>query len=127
MLDTDSVSFAMRGDGGVGRKILQHRPQDLFISALTLCQLRHGATRRNSAKLHVLIDVFLRDVAVLPFDEECANRYAEVASDLARRGTPIGEFDTLIAAHALTFDLILVTNNVKHFRRVRGLEVENWL
>jgi tRNA(fMet)-specific endonuclease VapC len=127
MLDTDTASYAMRGEGGVARRILQHRRTDLCVSALTLAQLRHGASRRNSAKLHVLIDVLIGDLAVLPFDRTCANRYADLATNLARRGSSIGEFDTLIAAHALTLDLTLVTNNVKHFQRVRGLKVENWL
>jgi tRNA(fMet)-specific endonuclease VapC len=127
MLDTDTASYAMRGEGGVARKILQHRRSDLCVSALTLAQLRHGAANRNSARLHVLIDVFIGDIAVLPFDQTCADRYANLAASLARRGSPIGEFDTLIAAHALALDLTLVTNNVKHFQRVRGLRVENWL
>lgn len=127
MLDTDTVSYHLRDQGNVRNTVEDHHPWEICVSVLTVAQLRVGATRRKSPRLHRLIDAFLGDVAVLPFDEKCANRYAEVASDLARRGTPIGEFDTLIAAHALTLDLILVTNNVKHFRRVRGLEVENWL
>lgn len=127
MLDTDTASFAMRGEGGVAHRILQHRRTDLCLSALTLAQLRRGASDRNSAKLHVLIDVLVGDLAVLPFDQNSADRYADLAANLARRGTPIGEFDTLIAAHALALDLTLVTNNVKHFQRVRGLKVENWL
>lgn len=63
----------------------------------------------------------------MPFDEACAAEYGAIASELAARGALIGDFDVLIAAHAITLELTLVTNNVKHFNRVRGLNVENWL
>jgi tRNA(fMet)-specific endonuclease VapC len=65
-------------------------------------------------------------VTVLPFDQAAADRFGPVASALARRGEPIGTFDTLIAAHALSSDLTLVTNNTKHFRRVAGLKTATW-
>lgn len=127
MLDTDSVSFALRGHGRVGKKILEHRPSEICISAITLSELRYGAARRDSRKLHDLIDAFVANVAVMPFDEACAAQFGVVASDLAERGSPIGEFDALIAAHAIALELSLVTNNVKHFARVAGLTVENWV
>jgi len=127
MLDTDSVSFALRGQGHVGAQILEHRPSELCISSITVAELRYGAHRRNSAKLHKSIDAFLSNVASLPFDEECAAHFGVLAAELARRGTPIGDFDVLIAAHAIAAQAILVTNNMKHFARVRDLTVENWL
>jgi len=127
MLDTDSVSFALRGQGNVAARILDRRPSEICISALTLAELRYGAARRNSRKLGELIDVFISNIAVMPFDDLCAAHFGVVASDLADRGSPIGEFDALIAAHAVALELTLVTNNVKHFTRVAGLNVENWM
>lgn len=85
MLDTDSVSFALRGEGDVGARILEHRPSELCVSSITVAELRYGASRRNSAKLHQLIDAFTANVAVMPFDEACAARFGEVASKLVRR------------------------------------------
>lgn len=126
MLDTDSVSFSLRGEGRVGETILEHRPSELCVSAITVAELRYGAERRGSAKLHALIDTFVSNVAVMPFDDECSTAFGRIASDLAERGSPIGDFDVLIAAHAIVLDLTLVTNNVKHFKRVRGLRTENW-
>jgi tRNA(fMet)-specific endonuclease VapC len=64
---------------------------------------------------------------VVPFDEAAAERFAVVATDLRQSGTPIGVFDTLVAAQALALGLVVVTNNTRHFGRVRGLKVENWL
>jgi tRNA(fMet)-specific endonuclease VapC len=126
MLDTDTVSFALRGHGRVGERLLAHRPSDCCISAMTLAELRYGADLRRSRKLHRLIDTFADTIAPIPFDREGADRFGAVAAALARAGTPIGAFDTAIAAHALSLGLTLVTNNVKHFGRVSGLRVENW-
>src|SRR5689334_18660943 len=100
MLDTDSVSYALRGVGAVGARILEHRPSELCISAVTLAELRFGAHKRNSAKLHRLIDTFAASVSTQEFDAAAADEYGRLAVDLAKRGTPIGAFDTMIAAHA---------------------------
>jgi tRNA(fMet)-specific endonuclease VapC len=126
MLDTDSVSYALRGEGAVGETILAHRPSELCISAITLAELRFGPERRKSPKLDKLIEAFVTNMAVMPFDDDCARTFGRIGSVLAERGSPIGEFDVLIAAHAITLDLTLVTNNVRHFRRVPGLKNENW-
>jgi tRNA(fMet)-specific endonuclease VapC len=126
MLDTDSVSFALRGQGHVGTRILDHKPSELCISAITLAELRFGAHKRDSKKLHKLIDTFAESVAPQDFDIDAADEYGRLAADLAKRGTPIGAFDAMIAAHALALKLILVTNNEKHFRKVPRLKIENW-
>lgn len=126
MLDTDSVSYALRGLGGIGDRILEHRPSELCISAVTLAELRYGACKRNSTKLHRLIDAFVMGLGPQEFDSAAADEYGRLAADLAKRGTPIGAFDTMIAAHAVSRKLVLVTNNEKHFRKIRGLKVENW-
>lgn len=126
MLDTDSVSYALRGQGRVGQRIMKHRPSDLCISSITLAELRYGAARRKSARLQGLIDAFISDVVVASFDETSADQFGELAATLAEEGAPIGELDTLIAAHALSLDVTLVTNNVKHFNRISRLKIENW-
>ena len=127
MLDTDTVSFALRGHGGVASRLLEQRPSEICISAITLVELRFGAEARRSRKLHRLIDTFVGSVAVIPFDQPAADRFAPVAAALARRGEPIGTFDTLMAAHALSRGLTFVTNNAEHFQRVGGLQTENWV
>src|SRR5688572_15002403 len=105
MLDTDSVSYALRGEGHVGDRILEHLPSELCVSALTVAELRFGAERRKSRKLHKLIDGFLSGVAAVPFDEGAASAYGRVASQLLARGTPIGQMDALLASHALQLGL----------------------
>jgi tRNA(fMet)-specific endonuclease VapC len=127
LLDTDSVSFALRGQGDVGARLQALRPSDLCISAITLAELRYGADRKGSRKLHGLIDTFAATVEVASFDEAAAAEFGRIGSTLAERGTPIGEFDVLIAAHAVALRCTLVTNNLRHFSKVPGLSLENWV
>jgi tRNA(fMet)-specific endonuclease VapC len=127
MLDTDTVSFALRGEGNVAARIVEHVPSQLCISAITLSELRFGADKRGSRKLHRLIDSFTNAVEVAAFDAAAATAFGRLATLLRARGTPIGDFDTLIAAHALALGITLVTNNGKHFMRVAGLKTESWL
>lgn len=127
MLDTDSVSYAIRGVGKVGQRIVEQKPSELCISAITLAELRFGVERRKSRKLEQAVAAFLSDIAVIPFDSACAVTFGRIGAKLAEAGQPIGEADTMIAAHALTLGLTLVTNNEKHFKRVAGLKLVSWV
>jgi tRNA(fMet)-specific endonuclease VapC len=126
LLDTDTVSYALRGEGQVAGRITAHKPSDLCISAISLAELRYGADRKGSRRLHALIDTFAAAVEVVGFDEDAAREFGRIGTILAERGTPIGELDVLIAAHAASLRCTLVTNNVRHFSRVPGLALENW-
>jgi tRNA(fMet)-specific endonuclease VapC len=127
MLDTNAVSYALRGKGQVASRVRARAPSDLCVSAITVAELRYGADKLGSAKLHALIDTFVANVVAQPFGQFEATRYGKLAAELAAAGTPIGQFDTLIAAHALALGLILVTSNTKHFATVSGLTIEDWL
>ena len=127
MLDTDTVSFALRGVGGVAQRLLEIEPSRVCISSLTLAELRFGAERRGSRRLHRLISDFTSALLVAPFDAKAADRFGQIGALLADEGTPIGQLDTLIAAHALVLGVTLVSNNARHFGRVRGLRTESWL
>lgn len=127
MLDTNTVSFALRGQGRVAAHLLDHRPSQLCISSITLAELRFGAESRRSRRLHRLISTFVESVEAVAFDQRAADHFGTVATALARRGAPIGTFDTLMAAHALSLGLTFVTNNTKHFARVVGLRTEDWV
>ena len=127
MLDTDTVSFWFRGHQSVRRNLNRISALQLCISSITLAELRVGPFRRNSLKINASINTFVSKIQVTPFDRAAAERFAEIGNVLLSQGTPIGEFDTLIAAQALSLNLILVTNNIRHFSRVRGLRIENWV
>ncbi|HSR53968.1 MAG TPA: PIN domain-containing protein [Acidobacteriota bacterium] len=126
MLGTDTVSYALRGQRGVAERILAHRPSQLCISSITLAELRYGADLRNSKKLHRLIDAFVESIEVLPFTTSAADKFPVVAFALTKRGEPIGTFDTLLAAHALSLGTTFVTNDLRHFSRVPELSSESW-
>lgn len=127
MLDADTVSYALRGHGQVGTRILEHQPSEVCISAITLAELNFGAQAKRSQKIRNAIRRFTSDIAVVPFDEASAERFGVVAAALATRGQPIGLYDTLVVAQALSLGLTVVTNNTRHFSRVPGLAVENWV
>ena len=126
LLDTNTVSFALRGIGRVGERLLARSPQDVAVSSITEAELWYGVQRVGSPELRRSVEAFLSAIAVVPFDSAAARDYGDLRARLARRGTPIGLLDTLIAAHARALGLCLVTNNTKHFARVPRLRVEDW-
>jgi tRNA(fMet)-specific endonuclease VapC len=91
------------------------------------CELRFGARRKGSEVLTRRVEQLLAHVEVLPFDEPADEHYADIRSALERAGTPIGGNDLLIAAHARSRGLTVVTHNVREFQRVADLRVQDWL
>lgn len=132
LLDTDILSNLMRRrpSESLIARLAQVDPQHQFTSSVTLGELVYGAYRTGEPA-GVFLDRFrqilLPNLAVLPFDASAAWRYGEVRAALERRGSPIGDADLRIAAIALSRELTMVTTNVRHFERVPGLRVENWL
>lgn len=109
------------------QRFRQHPPGEIGASAVTLAELRYGADKsQDPAANHAALDAFLLPLTILDFDTEAARHYGKVRTDLERRGLPIGPLDTMIAAHARSAGVILVTNNVSEFSRVPGLAIEDW-
>ncbi len=90
-------------------------------------ELAYGVSKSGSTRNCEALDLFLAPVAILPFDETDLWCYGDLCADLERQGTPIGALDTLIAAHALSLQATLVSNNTKEFERVPGLPLDNWV
>jgi tRNA(fMet)-specific endonuclease VapC len=128
MLDTDTLSHHVnRSDGKVSQMLRQVGADRVCISIITAGEMRFGAVRKDASKLLARIEVALHAVDVLAIEPPADRHYAEIRSDLARKGTPIGPNDLWIAAHARATGCILVTGNTREFSRVPGLTVENWL
>lgn len=104
MLDTDTVSYALRGLGNVASRLQSHKRSELSLSAISLAELRFGADKRKSRRVHRAIDAFPTGVDVLPFDGAAAAEFGAVGAALAAARVPIGQLDTLIAAHALAIE-----------------------
>jgi tRNA(fMet)-specific endonuclease VapC len=127
LLDTDTCIYAMRGDGSVLSTLLAKDREQIAVSVITEAELRTGAAKSTSPlKTLGRVQSFLGPLAVADFTSGDAIAYAQIRAELERAGTPIGPLDTLIAAQAVARKLTLVTNNVREFRRVKGLDVENW-
>jgi tRNA(fMet)-specific endonuclease VapC len=129
MLDTDTVSDLVRGKSpALDERVRESAPAQLCISAVTRGELLYGLRLKDGAhRLEKVIEQFLARVHCLPWGEEAATRFAAVAADLQLSGVPIGTMDAMIAGHALAAQAVLVTNNVRHFERIAGLNIENWM
>jgi tRNA(fMet)-specific endonuclease VapC len=104
-------------------------PQNnLCISVVTYAELQYGIERSSSKKMNqTIIDDFVSRLMVCPWDMEAARQYGKIRVNLEEKGTPIGNMDLLIAAHALSRKDIIVSNNLREFKRVENLAFENWV
>ena len=119
--------------------ILNRRPKEVIarfkwfepgmigVSTITVSELQYGAANsRSVARNRSRLDAFLAPLALLPYDDLAALAYGRIRFELERIGQPIGPLDQLIAAQAVSRRLVLVTNNVREFQRIEGLQIENW-
>ena len=128
MLDTNLCIDLMRGKArGAFHRLRSLPPDEAGISTVTLAELRCGASKSQRRGYHEqLIASFCAPLEIASFDEDAAESYGEIRATLEGAGTPIGPLDTLIAAHACSLQVTLVTANVREFQRVPNLDVENW-
>ena len=128
MMDTNICIYAIKNKSeSVIRKILSQNPEDLCISVVTYAELMHGVEKSQAVeKNRIAMSLFLSAITVLDFDGEAAEAYGQKRAELERKGTPIDPMDLLIAGHARSQGLILVTNNTREFARVTGLRIEDW-
>ena len=128
MLDTSAVSAVMRGNPLMDERLLQLDPADWCISAVTHSEICYGlALRPEATTLVRAADAFMAVATTLAWDAVAAAAHGRLRAQLRQAGTPIGDFDEMIAAHALSLGAVLVTDNERHFRRISGLHVENWI
>lgn len=128
LLDTNTCIYLIRErPPEVLRRFEEHAVGDIGVSSVTAAELHFGvqSSQRPAQNLRAL-EQFLLPLAVVEFGHSAAAAYGRIRASLEGRGTPIGPLDTLIAAHALSLGLTLVTNNEREFTRVPDLEVENW-
>lgn len=104
----------------------QYRLGEIGISSVVAAELAYGVAKSQSARNRAALEMFMAPLEVLPFDAQAVWRHGELRAALERQGRPIGALDTMIAAHALSLDAPLVTNNTREFERVAGLRLENW-
>ncbi len=127
LLDTNTASYIIKGNiPRVRERLLKVPMSRLLISAVTEAELLYGAARKSdSVRLKTAVDEFLLRVDSLPWDSNAARRYADLRAALEISGTPMGNLDMMIAAHALAAEAILVTND-RSFFRLKHLKIEDW-
>ncbi|MGJ3244654.1 MAG: type II toxin-antitoxin system VapC family toxin [Elainellaceae cyanobacterium] len=128
LLDTNILSDLVRHPQG---RVFQHiatvREDTVCTTIIVACELRFGAAKSGSSRLSQQLERILEVLPVLSLESPVDQHYAEIRTHLEQSGTPIGPNDLLIAAHALAFNLTLITGNTREFERVPKLNLDNWL
>jgi tRNA(fMet)-specific endonuclease VapC len=128
LLDTNTVIYILKGDPVAEENLRKHIHDPINIGAITLMELYYGAYKSqkvtsNLAKIRNLENV----MEIIPVGEEIAEIFGREKVRLEKEGTPLDDFDLVIGCCALAHNLTLVTNNEKHFKRIEGLQVTNWI
>ena len=128
LLDTNILSSLVRQpQGPVRDRIADVGEDNVLTSVIVACELRYGAAKRGSRRLTRQVETVLGALTVRPIESDVERFYVSIRVALEKKGTPIGAYDMLIAAHARALDAVCVTDNVSEFERVPALKVENWL
>jgi tRNA(fMet)-specific endonuclease VapC len=127
MLDTDISSYVIRRRPASIAERFDRHATELCVSVITAAELRFGAEKAGRPELARLVEAYLARLAILDWTGPVTFHYARIRTELERVGTPIGNLDLLIAAHAAAERATIVTRNVRHFAPVPGLRVEEWV
>ncbi len=129
MLDTNICSYIIRNSPPYIKEKLKEveREHTVALSTIVVSELLYGAYKNGSRKLIKVVENFIECFEICEFDLKAAEEYGKLRADLEKERKIIGAYDLQIAAHAIALGAILVTNNEKEFKRVRNLQVENWL
>lgn len=128
LLDTNIAIYVIKRRPLAILQTFNHNAGKMAVSSITEAELYYGAEKSQRPQENgLIIEQFLSCLTVLPYDSLAAQHFGSIKADLYKKGTPIGENDIHIAAHARSCGLILVSNNLREFERVQGLMLENWL
>ena len=128
MLDTNICSYIIRNKPQSIKNKLQEVEQNhtIALSSIVVSELLYGATKKDSPKLTKIVSAFIDNFIIYDYSKVSAQSYANIRTNLEKKGQIIGANDLLIASHTLSLGAVLVTNNTKEFKRVKGLNLEDW-
>ncbi len=127
LLDTDTMILNLKGHPEVKENLRQHLHDALMISVITCMELYYGAYKSDNVAVNLAkIQTIAEAMEVIPLGSESAQIFGMLKGQMERKGTRLDDFDLAIVASALAHNLILVTNNVNHFKRIAGLKLSNW-
>jgi tRNA(fMet)-specific endonuclease VapC len=128
LLDTNICIYLINAKPPVVlERFKNYRLGEIGVCSVVAAELAFGVAKSGSARNRQALEMFLAPLTILPFDDRAAWAYGDLRAELERRGTPIGSLDTMIAAHALSLQAKLITNNTREFAQVSGLQVDNWV
>jgi len=129
MLDTNMCSYIIRDNPkGIFQKLKEvEKKHTIALSSIVVSELLYGASKKGSTKLIKVVNMFVEQFTIYDYNKASAKVYANIRTTLEKKDQVIGVHDMLIAAHALSLDATIVTNNTKEFERVDGLVIENWV
>ncbi len=129
LIDTNICIYIMnKRPAGIIKKFKQFELGEVGISTITVSELQYGVAKSTNRKEnHQRLEQFIAPLEILTYDEMAAGAYGDIRFQLEKCGQPIGPLDLLIAAHALSQNVILVTNNDKEFKWIKNLKIENWI
>lgn len=128
MLDTDTCIYLINKRSSALLEKITSKPADQFaLSTITTSELLFGVAKSSQKNSNLkALNHFFQSFSILAYDQQAARVYADIRTDLETKGRPIGAMDMLIAAHAKSRNLILISNNQREFGRIKGLKTENW-
>ena len=127
MFDTDTISFFIKDNPkNIRLMVAKHGKDEFCISAITMAELYFGLKRNYSKQLDFWFHIILGKFKVIEFDDSSASIYGDIRALLEKSGEPLGNMDMLIAASALKAGAVLVSHNIRHFSKIKGLKVEDW-
>jgi tRNA(fMet)-specific endonuclease VapC len=130
LLDTNTVSFTMRGDPAVRERLTACDRTEVLLCQPVVAEIEYGLARlprsgrRN--RLRARFDLFLRELGRVPWTDEVSRAFGAIKADLERRGVRLEDLDVAVAAHAVALDATLVTDDIDHMQRIKGLTLEDW-
>lgn len=128
LLDTDTVIYNMKGNANVQKNLCQHINDSISISVVTMMELYYGARKSQKIANNLTkIKMLEQSIEIIPIGLESTEIFGLLKAQLELEGNRLDDFDLIIASCAMSHNLTLVTNNIKHFQRIEGLKLANWV
>ena len=127
LIDTNIIIYSIKGNPVVQNNFLKNEHIPKSISVITYGELLFGAKKSQNLEKNIALVYRIKELfPIIDVDKATIETFSELKANLQKSGSTIDDFDLLIASTALTMNSILVTNNEKHFNRIKGLRIENW-
>lgn len=127
LLDTDTIIYSLKGNSEIKKNLLKHINDPLHVSVISMMELYYGAYKSEKRTSNLAkVKVLEKTLNIIPVGSETVEIFGMVKAHLETDGLPLDDFDLIIGACALSRNLVLVTNNTRHFQRIEGLKLENW-